>query len=67
VDTALQLFDDIKEAIELSKQNYMLGSVILLDTEDGNNNKVLEVVDGQQRLTNLLLLLCQPRLSLQGK
>lgn len=36
---------------------YLLGSLILCEGKDKNNTKVLEVVDGQQRLVTLALIL----------
>lgn len=36
---------------------YLLGSLILCEGKDKNNKKVLEVVDGQQRLVTLALIL----------
>ena len=36
---------------------YLLGSLILCEGKDKNNKKVLEVVDGQQRLITLALIL----------
>lgn len=43
---------------------YLLGSLILCEGKDKNNTKVLEVVDGQQRLVTLaLILLCLEKLT----
>ncbi|MCU0824411.1 MAG: DUF262 domain-containing protein [Leptospira sp.] len=53
-DMALQLLEDIQEAKENYQKNqtrYVLGTVILL-----KNKEELQIIDGQQRLTTLLLL-----------
>jgi hypothetical protein len=53
--TALQLLDDIREALKDSERRdvpYVLGAVILHDTGAG-----LDVVDGQQRLLTLRMVL----------
>lgn len=57
-----QLWDDILEAYENNKEgdsidsNYFLGSLIVVQ-----NGKIEDVVDGQQRLTTLMILLCTIR------
>lgn len=48
-----ELFEDIKEAIETQSQHY-LGTVVLAKTEDP---EIYTVVDGQQRLTTLLIFI----------
>ena len=48
----LQLLDDIWENCCADKKEYRIGSVIL-----HNNNKELDIVDGQQRITTLLIIL----------
>ncbi|MCG6150275.1 DUF262 domain-containing protein [Leptospira levettii] len=56
IETALTLFDDIQEAMSpkgAGQVRYVLGTVILL--KNINNNE-LQIVDGLQRLTTLLLL-----------
>lgn len=50
-----KLWDDIMEAKE-SEPNYFLGSIITAKPQENSN--YLDVVDGQQRLTTLLILLC---------
>lgn len=50
--TALQLLEDIKEASHHSGVLYVLGTVILHEDDD-----VLNVVDGQQRLLTLRMIL----------
>jgi uncharacterized protein with ParB-like and HNH nuclease domain len=49
-----QFWDDIYSAYENGDIYYFLGPVILAQTED----KELEVVDGQQRLTTLTIFFC---------
>lgn len=48
-----ELFEDIQEAIETNSQHY-LGTIVLAKTE---NPETYTVVDGQQRLTTLLLFI----------
>lgn len=52
-----QLWDDIRESYENEIANYFLGSVI---TASPNEEKLgyIDVVDGQQRLTTLMILFC---------
>lgn len=50
----LQLLEDIYGSWKQVKSAYRIGSVILYD----NNNK-LEIIDGQQRITTLILVLLQ--------
>ncbi|HLC79285.1 MAG TPA: DUF4268 domain-containing protein [archaeon] len=52
------LWDDIYSAFENNEDEYFLGSIILTRK---NNNKYLDVVDGQQRLTTLMILFCTLR------
>lgn len=51
----LRLCTRIKNNQNVDK--YLLGSLILCEGKDKNNTKVLEVVDGQQRLVTLALIL----------
>lgn len=55
-----QLFDDIYEAYKNSKhdegENYFLGSIVV--TKQSNDNYEYEVIDGQQRITTLMILFC---------
>jgi len=48
-----ELVDDIMDAIEGEQPNYFLGSLILKEESDG---LTYEIVDGQQRLTSLVVL-----------
>jgi uncharacterized protein with ParB-like and HNH nuclease domain len=51
------LLSDLKEFVESSEKEYLLGSIILCDREDNSQQKAL--IDGQQRtLTLLLFLFC---------
>jgi uncharacterized protein with ParB-like and HNH nuclease domain len=50
-----KLWDDLREAQQL-EPNYFLGSIITAKPEEASN--YLDIVDGQQRLTTLLILLC---------
>ena len=49
------IFEDINDAKELDQKQYFLGSILLQETKD---EKLYEVVDGQQRLTALSSLNC---------
>ena len=50
-----KLWDDLREAQQF-EANYFLGSVITAKPEEASN--YLDIVDGQQRLTTLLIMLC---------
>src|SRR5690554_442559 len=52
------LWDDIFEAYENEESNYFLGSVITAKPRDNENTAYSDVVDGQQRLTTLMILFC---------
>lgn len=54
-DQLSKLWDDLREAQQF-EPNYFLGSVITAKPEEASN--YLDIVDGQQRLTTLLILLC---------
>ncbi|KMY55298.1 hypothetical protein AC623_16280 [Bacillus sp. FJAT-27231] len=61
-DQLEQLFEDIKEAMELKEDSYFLGSVILqVIDQKSDNSGMYDVVDGQQRLTTLTILLAVMR------
>lgn len=49
-----ELWDDIYSAMEKGEQTYFLGATILTETGEGH----YDVVDGQQRLTTLMILFC---------
>lgn len=49
-----QLLEDILDSKNAGKKNYRIGSIILHNNKENN---VLDIVDGQQRLTTLFLLL----------
>lgn len=53
------LLNDLKDVIESKKESYLLGSLILHKEERGQNGerqKYLNIVDGQQRLVTLALI-----------
>ena len=50
-----QLWDDIYDSYTNKDTNYFLGSVITVEQENGNRE---DIVDGQQRLTTLMILFC---------
>lgn len=53
-DQCFQLYTDIMEAYKL-KEEYFIGNIIIAKSD--SNKDILEVIDGQQRLTTLLLLI----------
>lgn len=50
-----KLWDDIYEAYQNNDKNYFLGSIILANSND-DSSTYWDVVDGQQRLTTLIIL-----------
>ncbi len=50
-----ELWDDLFSAFEEGKEEYFLGSIIV---SKGEKEKYLDVIDGQQRLTTLMILFC---------
>lgn len=55
------LWDDINEAFQNGEENYFLGSIITAKPGDGDRYRYVDVVDGQQRLTTLMILFCVVR------
>lgn len=53
-DQCLQLYNDLMEAYKANEE-YFIGNIIIAKSE--TNKGILEVIDGQQRLTTLLLLI----------
>ena len=53
-----KLWDDIYEAYENGEDNYFLGSVITAKPRDDEKSAYVDVVDGQQRLTTLMIMFC---------
>ncbi len=51
-----QLWEDILIAFQEGMEEYFLGSIIL--TINKQNSKALDIIDGQQRLTTLMILFC---------
>ncbi len=51
------LLNDLKKAFELKKKEYYLQYITVKETKDENNVNVLELIDGQQRLTTLSILI----------
>ena len=49
----LQLLEDVKQSWKAGKNSYRIGSVILNNEDNGT----LNIVDGQQRITTILLIL----------
>lgn len=53
-----KLWEDIYDAFENNEDNYFLGSVITAKPRDNEKSAYVDVVDGQQRLTTLMILFC---------
>ncbi|MBT9547098.1 MAG: DUF262 domain-containing protein [Candidatus Sericytochromatia bacterium] len=53
-----KLWDDLFEAYQNGEKNYFLGSVITARPAEDERSAYLDVVDGQQRLTTLMILFC---------
>jgi uncharacterized protein with ParB-like and HNH nuclease domain len=53
-----KLWDDLIEAFESEEQNYFLGSIITAKPRDDERSAYVDVVDGQQRLTTMMILFC---------
>lgn len=53
-----KLWDDINEAYENGDENYFLGSIITAKPRGDEKSIYVDVVDGQQRLTTLMILFC---------
>ncbi|WP_434779601.1 DUF262 domain-containing protein [Neisseria sp. Ec49-e6-T10] len=51
-----QLWDDLQEAFESDEENYFLGSIITAKPLNDEKTVYLDIVDGQQRLTTLVIL-----------
>lgn len=51
-----ELIDDVVEAINGGKSNYLIGNIILHKNKDGDK-EYYDIVDGQQRLTTLALII----------
>jgi len=55
-EQCMELLDDLKQAfLEHQKEGYFLGNIVT--AKNAENPDVLEVIDGQQRLTTLTLLI----------
>ncbi|MCZ6156694.1 DUF262 domain-containing protein [Campylobacter ureolyticus] len=53
---ANELIDDILEAMDNKKSEYLIGNIILHKNKDGDK-EYFDIVDGQQRLTTLALII----------
>lgn len=53
-DHCFQLYNDLVESFETGDE-YFIGNIVIF--KSAKNNGILEVIDGQQRLTTLLLLI----------
>jgi uncharacterized protein with ParB-like and HNH nuclease domain len=56
-----RLWDDIHEAFTNEESNYFLGSIITAKPRGSEQSAYVDVVDGQQRLTTLMILFCVVR------
>ena len=57
-DQVDKLWDDLFEAFENGEDNYFLGSIITAKPRENEKSAYSDVVDGQQRLTTLMILFC---------
>lgn len=53
-----KLWDDVYEAYDNGEENYFLGSIITAKPRDNENSAYSDIVDGQQRITTLMILFC---------
>ena len=53
-----KLWDDVDDAYQNEDGNYFLGSIITAKPRDNEKSAYIDVVDGQQRLTTLMILFC---------
>ena len=53
-----KLWEDIFDAFENKEDNYFLGSIITAKPRDDEKSAYMDVVDGQQRITTLMILFC---------
>ena len=51
----MSLFDDLKNAYEDKEEGYFLGNIVIAKSNENSNS--LEVIDGQQRLTTLIIFM----------
>lgn len=58
-DQAMQLLDDVAQACQAGRSTYFLGSLVLVGSEE--QGQTWDVIDGQQRITTLMLLLATLR------
>lgn len=49
-----QLLDDVKNAFDDKRPNYFLGTIVV---NKRNNDSIYELIDGQQRLTTIVMIL----------
>jgi len=50
-----QLLDDVKSAFDDNRSNYFLGTIVV---NKRSNDLIYELIDGQQRLTTIVMVLC---------
>lgn len=54
-----QLIQDIADCVKNNKnRDYHIGTLVVFDRKDAEGEVVFETIDGQQRLTTMVLLLC---------
>lgn len=59
------LLNDLKKAFDQNKKEYYLQYITVKETKDENNDTVLELIDGQQRLTTLSIMVAVVTRSLE--
>lgn len=55
MENCKQLFDDMVKIVRSGRKSHFFGSVVSVYNRDGRNSEYL-IIDGQQRLTTVLLL-----------
>lgn len=60
-DQVDKLWEDLYDAFEYEESNYFLGSIITAKPRDDEKSAYVDVVDGQQRLTTLMIMFCVVR------
>lgn len=59
-----QLLDDVKLAVEEKRPNYFLGTIVV---SQSSAVRVYDLIDGQQRLTTIILIFCAFKHYLQNR
>ena len=52
----LKLFEDIEKAWQAKERLYFIGTILTAEQNPTENTRILELIDGQQRTTTLVLI-----------